>query len=244
MAKRQGTPLWVTVGCGCGLLVLMLIGAIVATGFFSVTAFRGYVEDMKDPIARAEKAGEILGAEALPEGYTAHVFLRIPWLVDIVLLSDSEPVVIEDENFELESDAIGRHLFAYFSLPRSDMDHAELERMLRGESDADGVQTDIDLEVESAEELARGSFELGDQRLSYVSHRGELDLDGGAVEGIYSQVLIDCPGDERTRAAVWFQRSGQGGESEPDAAGTTGAGTPADEEALRRFMDHFELCRD
>ncbi len=240
MAKQPGTPLWVTLGCGCALLVGLVIGGVVAAGFFGVSAFKGYVEDMKDPASRAAKAGEILGAEQLPEGYAALLFLHIPWLLDTVILSDSEPVVIEDDDFELESDAVGQHLFVYFSLPEDDMDHDEFERKLRGEVSNEGIRTDLDLELESDQELSRGSFELGNQKLSYVGHRGELDLDDGDVDGIYSQVLIDCPGDDLTRAAVWFQR---GEEHEPgSAAGTPAAGTPADEDTLRRFMDHFSVC--
>ncbi len=58
------------------------------------------------------------------------------------------------------------------------MDHDELEGMLRGESPSEGVETDIDLEIESEPELSRGSFTLGRQELSYVGHLGEMDLDG------------------------------------------------------------------
>lgn len=240
MAKARGTPPWVTCGCGCGLLVLLVIGAVVAAGFFGASAFKGYVEDMKDPEARSAKAAEILGAEELPEGYTAHVFLSIPWVVDIVMASDTEPVVIEEENeFELDSNAIGEHLLVYFSMAMGSMDHDDFERTLRGEPSEDGVTTDIDLEIDVGEELGRGSFELGRQELSYVAFTGELQLDDEDVQGIYSQVLIDCPGDNVTRAVVWFQRGGE--TIDPQDLIET-AGTPADEETLRGFMGHFDVC--
>ncbi len=239
MAKRPGTPPWVGIGCGCCLLVLLIIGAIVAAGMFGASAFKGYIDDMKDPTARAAAAAEMLGVEELPEGYTAHIFLRIPWLFELVVASDSEPVVFEDDDFELESEAVGQHLLVYFSLPESDMDHDDLEDMLRGESHSDGVNTDIDLEFEADQELSRGSFELGEQKLSYVGYRGELELDDGDVEGIYSQVLIDCPGDDRARAIVWFQR---GGERIAESDGFETAGTPADEDTLRRFIEPFDVC--
>ncbi len=237
MATRRGTPFWVTCGCGCAGLAALMIGGVVAAGFLGFSSFKGYVEDMKDPTARTAKAGEILGAARLPEGYTAHLFLRVPWLLDVVVLSDGEPMVVEDEDFELESDAIGPHTFVYFFLRKSGMDHGELERMLRGDSHDERVKTDIDLEFESDQELSRGSFELGEQQLSYVSHRGEMELDDGDVEGIYSQIIIDCPGDSLTRVAVWFQRDDEDAETV-----TPSAGTPADEETLRRFMDHFDVC--
>ena len=241
MTNRRGTPLWVTVGCGCGLLVALVIGAVLVAGYFGASAFKGYVEDMKDPAARSAKAGEILGSEQLPEGYTAHLFLHVPWLIDMVILSDSEPLAVEGDDFELESGAVGDHLFVYFALPRADLDHQELTDMLQGKAHAEGVKTDIDLELESDRELSRGSFELGRQQLSYVGHLGELDLDDGDVEGVYSQVLIDCQDNESTRAAVWFQR---GGERVSDSDRVEISGTPADETALSAFMAHFDVCGD
>ncbi len=234
--SKRGSSLWITVGCGCLVVVALGIAAVVAAGYFGTTAVKGYVEDMKDPAARAARAAEILNAGELPAGYSALLFLHIRWLFDMVVLSDSEPLVLEGEDFDLESDAIGQHLFLYFALrKKSGMDHDELERMLRGQSTSEGVQTDIDIEFESDEELSRGSFELGAQQLSYVGHRGEIDLDDGDVDGVYSQVLIDCPDDDMTRAAVWFQRQDEPGPETP-------AGTPADEDELRRFMGHFDLC--
>ncbi len=219
--------------------MLLVIGGIVAAGFFGASAFKGYVDELKDPAARAVKAAEILGAEQLPEGYTAHFFLHVPWLFDIVVASDTEPVVFEDDEFELESSTVGQHLLVYFAMPMGSMDHDEFERMLRGESNSEGVQTDIDLEIDPGEELARGSFELGRQELSYVAFSGELELDDGDVEGIYSQMLIDCPGDDVNRAAVWFQRGGE--RISPDDLIETD-GTPADEDTLRQFMGQFDVC--
>ena len=66
--NERGTPIWVTIGCGCGLLVMLVIGAIVAAGFFGFSAVKGYVEDMKDPSARGAKAAKILGSRAASRG--------------------------------------------------------------------------------------------------------------------------------------------------------------------------------
>ena len=238
-ARQRGTPLWITLGCGCVLLVALAIGAAVVAGYLGVSAFKGYIEDMKDPAARGVKAGEILGASRLPEGYTAQLFLRVPWLVDMVVLSDGEPMVVQGEGFDLESEAVGEHLFVYFKLRKKRMDEEEVERMLRGDSTSDGVKVDIDIQVESDEELARGSFALEPQRLAWVAHRGELDIDHDALEGIYSQVIIDCPGDDLTRVAIWFQRDDEDREGTADLAGS-----PADEAALRGLMGHFNVCVD
>ncbi len=242
MAGKQGTPLWITLGCGCLLLVGLVIGAVVAAGFFGVSAFKGYVDDMKDPAVRAAKAGEILGTSSLPDGYSAQLFLRIPWVFDMVVLTDGEPMPVEEgDDFDLTPGTVGEHLFLYFKLRRKKLDEEEIERMLRGEPTSDGIRADVGLEFEPEEELARGAFEIEPQRLAYVAHRGELDFEERDLPGIFSQVVIDCPGDDLTRVAVWFRRDPEdlapGEVSDP-------AGSPADEAALRAMMAHFNVCVD
>ena len=73
----------------------------------------------------------------------------------------------------------------------------------------------------------------------YIAQRGRLDAHHGRAEGLSALMLVDCPLDERMRIAVWFT-------PDPDpeaAAGSPGlSGSPADEDALRSFMEHFDLC--
>ena len=238
-ARQRGTPLWVTIGCGCLLLIGLVIGGVVAAGYFGVTSFKGYLEDMEDPARRTARASEILGSANLPEGYSAQLFFRIPWFLDLVVLSDGQPMVVEDDGIDLEADAIGEHLFTYFKYHKGKMDEDDIERMLRGDRSAEGVKTDLGFELESEEEISRGSFEIEEQRLAYVAHRGELDFDDGGMPGIYSQMIIDCPGDEVTRVAVWFRRDPEDAEEPSELTGS-----PADEQALRSFMGHFNVCID
>lgn len=240
MAKqKQGTPPWVTLGCGCCLFVLVAIGAFVAAGYFGVSAVKDYVEDLKDPAARAVKAAELLGTPQLPEGYAAQIYLRIPWVLDLVILSDGAPTVPEDDDFDFDPEHITRYAFVYFALRQGTMDEEEIDDMLRGRRAQGNVKVDVGVEVESEEEVARGEFEIESQRLRYVAHRGEVSFGGDAVPGTYSRLLIECPGDQLTRVALWFERQPQviGGIDTPAAPGS-----PADEEALREFMGHFDLC--
>ncbi len=247
MARKRGTPLWLTLGCGCVLLVAILIGAVVVAGYFGVSEFKDYLSDLKDPASRSAKAAEILGASRLPEGYVGQLFVRIPWFFDMVVLTDGEPMAIaEEDDVDLDAAAIGEHLFLYVELRSKRMDDEEIDRMLRGERTSDGVQADVGIELDPDEELARGAFELEPQSLRWVAHRGEIELDDD-LPGIYSRMIIDCPADDRTRVAVWFQRQPEEpGEATADLAGSPAglAGTPADEAALRRLMGHFNVCAD
>ncbi len=248
MAKRRGTPIWVTIGCGCLLLVALVIGGMVAAGYYGVSSFQGYIEDMKDPASRAARAAEILGAEQLPEGYTAQFYFRIPWFLDMVMLSDGEPMVIEgEEDVELESDSVGEHMFMYFKVRTERMDDEDIERMLRGESTSEGVRTDLGFEFDPEEELGRGELEIGKQHLAWVAHRGEIDFEDGDMEGVFSQLIVDCPGKEMTRVAVWFRRDPEDPDVEEDPGVEMApdlAGGPADPQALESFMSHFDLCKD
>lgn len=238
--RRQGTPLWVTLGCGCCLFVLVVIGAIVAAGYFSVSAVKDYVEDLRDPAARAAKAAEILGAPRLPEGYVAQIYLRIPWVLDMVFLSDGEAVVPENDDFDFDTEQLDRFAFIYFVFRQGSLNEEEIDDMLQGRRTSRNVKVDVGLKLEPAEELARGTFELEPQRMSYAAYRGEVYFDNAAMSGIYSRVLIDCPGDRLTRVAVWFQR-----DPRLEGVGTLDvAGSPAEEAVLRDFMAHFDVCGD
>ncbi len=230
-------------GCGCCGLVLVLIGAVVAAGFFGASAVKDYVEDLKDPASRAVKAKEILGASQLPAGYTAQIYVRIPWVFDLVVLSDGEPAVMEGDSMELEPENFGEHAFIFFTLRRGNMDEDDIDDMLQGRRTSGGVEADVGLEVDIDEELGSGAFDIGPQRLSYVAYRGEVAFDDDPEEGIFSRILFDCEDDELTRAAVWFERTSE----ETAFKETTGeardiSGSPADEAALRDFLGHFNVC--
>lgn len=239
MAQKRGTPLWITLGCGCVLLVTLVIGAVVAAGYFGVSAFKGYLSDLKDPASRSLKAAEILGTSRLPEGYVGQLFLRIPWVFDMVILTDGEPMEIaEEDDVDLDAATIGEHLFLYVKLRSKRMDEEEIDQMLRGERTSDGVRADVGIELDPEEELGRGAFDLEAQSLRWVAHRGEIELDDD-LPGIFSRVIIDCPADELTRVAVWFQRQAEDAGDTPDLVGT-----PADESALKELMGHFNVCVD
>ena len=242
MAKRRGTPIWVTVGCGCLLLVALVIGGIVAAGYWGVSSFQGYLDEMRDPEARSARAAEILGAEELPEGYSAQFYFRIPWFLDFVVLTDGEPMKIETEDdVNLELDSVKKHMLMYFKVRNERMANEDIEAMLRGERTSDNVRTDLGFELDPTEELGRGELEIGSQELSWVAYRGEIDSQDGDLEGVFSQVIVDCPGEEMTRVAIWFRRDPEdfGVEMAPDLAGS-----PADEQALEAFMSHFDFCAD
>jgi hypothetical protein len=241
MAKK--TSPWLYIGCGCVALVGLAVVAVGAAFFMGASFFKGYVEDMKDPATRTERVQEILGTERLPEGYYARMYFSIPWPanLDMVLLSDGpEPEQgAFDQDFEgLDSTAVGDHVFVFFAV-RGNPDK-DLDEVFKGRRKSGEVQFDMGSSFHSREELSRGEIDFDSQKLAYVAHRGDFDTeDGQRIAGIYAQLRATCPDRSRTRLAVWFERLPEGASEEapPDLPGT-----PADEETLKDFMSHFNLC--
>jgi hypothetical protein len=58
-------------------------------------------------------------------------------------------------------------------------------------------------------------------------------------EGITALVLVDCPGDRRSRMAIWFAPDPSPDLPIEDLELT---GTPADEDELGRFLSPFRFC--
>lgn len=237
---RQGTSPWVYVGCGCGGCVFLVVAAMVMTALFGVSLFEGFVTDMKDPEVRGTRAKEILGTAELPSDYQARLFVRIPFFVDVVILTDGprdEGVEDIDDLEPLGSEHLGDHAFLYLSF-RGDIDDRDFDEMFSG-SNRSRNRVDFDAHFESDEVLSEGGFDLERGELRYTVHRGVLVTeDRRRVDGLYSVMRIDCPDDSRTRAALWFEKI----HGEAGGAAVELSGTPGDEDTLRRFMGQFNVC--
>lgn len=231
MASGRTSP-WIYCGCSCiGCAVLIALGTFAA-GFLGVSAFQGYLQDMGDPAARNERAQAILGAETLPEGYTAQLYFSLPRIFAIVFLTDGEPLQgMPDDDTDLTEEQMGDHIFAYISVWDDDGGIEPFH-----EDPSGRVKIDAGVRVRPLEDLAAGEFELGGGGVRYHAHRGELITDRNQVyEGLYSILQVDCGNlDRRSRSGLWFYRT---------TATDDLAGTPADDQALKRFLAHFDFCR-
>lgn len=236
--KSSNSSLWIGLGCGgCLLLVVLTIGAVVGAGWLGVNRFQGYVEDMEDPERRSQRVAEKLGAESLPEGYHGLFFFSIPFVLEIVAATDDEQLATRGGDFEAsEIRGDNRFVFIRFRFEPDGDVRAELGGVSYDSKDGSThIQTD-ELDLESEETLGEGEFELGEQLLRYRAHRGTLEGD----PGIYASVAIDCPGEKNRRAALWFSSL-----SEAQLAGEEPVeidGTPADRQALEAFFGHFDVC--
>jgi hypothetical protein len=253
MAEAKGKSVWTWVAIGCGGLLVLGLLAAGAVAFFTVRMVKTIERDLEDPVARTEKALDMLHGSALPEGYQVEMVFSLPMgLVDLVMI----------EGRGRHADAGGRkEQFFYLDGLRASN---ELGRFYSGSADATEALEYIDTQIDSGEVLGRDRLNIGDLDVVYVTVRGEVHpqvaMDIGGVRGgnpqwggqldtddeltgepsISALMFMDCPDDSRMRIAVWIAP-----DVEPDRP--TGeadfTGTPADPTALTRFLGHFDLCR-
>jgi hypothetical protein len=224
------------VGIGCAALLAMGIVASIVVGVAGYKWAKRIEAEVKDPHTRTARVKEVLGAERLPAGYHAMIGLSIPFFMDMAILSDREP----DEKGEIHG--FGERGFMFFQMLNPRHDEQEARDYFEGKTDDPAVlaRSGINLRIRAKQLLGRGVVDTRGYPVMYVAQRGRLDADHGRAEGISALMLVDCAHDQRMRIAVWF-------EPDPDPKATAGspglAGSPADEGALRSFMDHFDLCR-
>src|SRR5437867_1908763 len=91
MTEGKKTSPWVYVAIGCGVLVMVFILVAAVAGFFVYRTVHRVHAEMTDPVLRAQKVKEILGARDLPEGYHPLMTFSIPFILETAMLSDREP---------------------------------------------------------------------------------------------------------------------------------------------------------
>jgi hypothetical protein len=234
--QKKKSP-WLYVGIGCGALVLMGIIATVAAVMFGVNKLQQYKEDMSNPVTRTEKVKAVLGADTLPEGYSAVMALSVPMVMDTALLSTRAPgAPAPTTPSEVRS-------FLYFWLKASTVNDAEeLTAYLEGRSDDASVLTRNKIRINTREIIRRGAIRFGERRVLYLAQRGELQSQSHSSQGpgINALILFECPGQTALRLGLWMS---------PDPSPGTPLqqldleGTPADEAALRDFTAHFNPCQ-
>lgn len=220
---------WHYVGCGCA--VLFVLGVLGIGGcFWMMTNWgRQMKAELEDPEARAAKARSLLGYEELPEGYHPGISFSVPLVMDVVLLGDRELPAGDDlRGMQDEDDLFEERGFLYFKM--RDFGQAGEE-----------MQEDLDHDFTPERVVSEGELEAGGATVSYVAEVGRAHVGTGAIRAVTAELEIQC-GDAFFRKAVWFTpvpgSTAEQGE-EPEESFT---GTPADEAALRGFLDHFRFC--
>lgn len=269
MAKKEGIPPWVWIGCGCLLFPLLIALALGGAGFFAFNYGKNAIEKMADPEQRAAAAREALGTEALPPGWHVRTYFAFPFGFSMVVLGDgTPPPPPEGETFEEKAKSLesldlshlgdNRRIFIYLEL--GDSNDETIEEVLNN-SKRGGMNLDLGIKFRSESELSRGDLTVAGERVAFVGKAGQLDTRGGDFDIVYSEMAFDCKkkGDGKRRLGLLFELQ------EPAASvpaveapaveapavdapaatepATAAVGSVADSGVLQAFLDHFEVCR-
>jgi hypothetical protein len=237
--KKKRSP-WLYVGIGCGVLLILGIGGVVAAGFFIVKKGKEFQQDLANPVTRTEMVKKTLGAQTLPEGYHAILSISVPAIMDTAILSTRDP------DAPRGGQPGGESVFVYlFIKPSTVQDREELRKYLEGESEDASVLTRNNIHIGKNELIGRGVIALEGRRVLYLAQRGELETRHSQRESkdpqLNSIFLIECPGQNRLRMALWMA---------PDPAPGKPLeqlelkGTLVDPEAMRTFMSHINPCQE
>lgn len=228
---RQKSNTCLIFGIGCGSLVL-IVGVTAAIFFYKQT--QSFREGIKNP---GPHVLEVLQTDSLPPGYYPNVGIKIPFIMDMAIISNRER---NNETEDADEPKLGNKGMVYISFRFRGKKRQELLDYFEGESDDSDVLRKNNIKVDTKEIIDRGVFELENQKFLYFTLRGEINMDHGSTEdSIATILLIDCEEDSRTRMGILY-------EPDPDPTVSLAeldlTGTICDMNEVKTFMGHFNFC--
>lgn len=248
---------WHYVGCGCavlGAIGLILVGSCFYFGYRTATDMR---DSIADPEIREAKVRELLGYDDLPEGYVPGFAFSVPFVMDMAAVGDRE--LGSGDRMSVETDDVfDERGFLYFRMRRF--------------GNIDDVEGETDYDFDADEELSRGEIDAAGARVRYTAQRGTSYAGGEPIPSLATEMEFDCGdsfhrfgvwfvrigADDEPEPEAETEVEAVDGETEAEperevaeveATGDAAeepepdyTGTPADEDALRAFLDHFDVC--
>lgn len=233
---RQKTSPWAYIGCGCGVLVALILASVVGLTVIGYRKGKEFEESFKDPVKREAKTREVLHYDRLPAGYYPMGAFSIPMMMDMAILSDKEPPPGADQR---HGGGFEDHGFVYMVLRDWMGKRGELQAYMEGRGKRPDWMKKSDVDLETQEVLGRGHVEVDGRQVLYVASRGEVQRRGRRSKGLVTLLSVDCPADKRLRLGIWFGPDPGAGEP---ADSVDLAGSNADPKAIQEFASHFHLC--
>ena len=231
MAKKSNN-LFLILGIGCAVLLLVAGLGVVGIGYFGMRQIKEIEQSMKNP---EEVARQVLGVEQLPEGYYAQLAMKIPFLMQVVQISD---VVKPDEQTVLA----GNNGLFYFSMSFSPGDKNELRDFFEGRSENPLNLSRNGIQMEVGEVLDRGKLTVNGQDFLYLTYRGDVQMDqGGAKDGLNSMFLVEC--SSSSNALRFGFRYGPDPAPDVPAADLDLTTTINHPDQLTQFLEQFNFCK-
>lgn len=230
--QEKKTPIWLWIGLGCLIPVILIVGLLGGVAFFGYRTVKNITGDT--PEQRTERAKAILGCDQLPDGYFPQLTVSIPFIADFTMLGDKP--------FDPKSGshpAPGERGFFYVNSIKGTEQGRQARDVVEGTGDPSEITAQSGLRFGALELIRRGSFAAGPGTVHYSANRGDLSSRNKPVTGLVTLFFVDCPTDKRTRFGTWF---GPDPKAAEPVATADFSGTPADEAALREFLARFSFC--
>ncbi len=231
-SQESTRPTWSLMGCGCGAVMGVILIVIMGLAWYSYEKSKAFKEELGDPAARDRASRQILGYRELPEGYHPMGGFSVPFVMKMAMLSDREPA--PGETVEGAADAFDRRGFVFMKTRALGDRDRKLREYFAGRRETSDFFHDVDLQFASSEVLGRGALDAAGGHVLWVAERGTMKLGGSTRDEVLARLLVECPDDGRLRVGMWFEPA--------PAEGSAYGGTPADGEAIGRFLNHFRLC--
>jgi len=231
LRQRESRSPWFYIGIGCGLIALLLLTGLGIVGFIGFRSVSQFKKQLNDPQARAERVTEMLGVDALPEGYHPGLSLSIPFVFDMAMMTDRP---LSDEG---ETDDSMTSLFLYFKFK---MARGKFDSYADGSEDPMKMFNDPRFSFDAGEELTDGRLAVGEMEVAYRASRGEFDTGDVRAEGLVTTMVLRCPEDDRMRMVIWTAA-----DPAPEVSGEELdlSGTPGDPARISSFLSPLDLCR-
>lgn len=247
-AGAKKTSPWIYVGLGCATLIVIVIALCAAALYFTHQWKEHMADGFRDPVYRTAQAQEILHCDRFPEGLRAMLGVSLPFVGRAAILSDRELTKKE------EIRGFDRQGFAYLQLSGFFTNRASIRERYKSFLQGTISSTDFwnehrfmmdrgfDREKvawEGHEVLSQGAFPDRDYQVTYRSQRGDLQINRDVMKVIGTFMLIECPKEDPSAMAFWLKK-----DPAPDepASALDLEGTPADELAVRSFLQNFQPC--
>ncbi|MEM1249378.1 MAG: hypothetical protein AAGA81_14940 [Acidobacteriota bacterium] len=228
MSEKQRTPGWVWAAFGCIFAAFAAAVFFVVVFVFGARKVREFEADLKDPVSREERVLEVLGADAMPDGFYPMVGFSLPFVFDMAMMTTTPP----DESGEM-AEGLGDEAFIYFKMLGRATQEEELYDFFEGKTNDPTVLRRQNISVNVRKLLDRGVIERDDTTVLWVVNEGTFGMGGGSArDGLATLMLFQCPGQKRLRMGIWMA-PGPEAPAEGEELELTGtAGDPAEIEAL------------
>jgi hypothetical protein len=225
--QKKRSP-WLYVGLGClATIVFGCLGSAIAAKV-ACNGVQQAVEDLKDQSKQELKAThaaqEMLGG--IPVGYYPVFSFGIPFVIDMLVFIDQKPV---------PDAAITPERMLYFTRIIETDQAQGLRDYFAGTGDASSLRRN-NLNVEAKSEIGRGELTIKERKMSWVTIRGRIQMNGpydSGQDAIVALMLFDCPKDGKLRTAMWQMR---------DEEQTDMKGTVADPDEIAKLLQPLSPC--